>query len=65
MELIQLTNSGTTGAGAMGEGNTGQTFNALFDDIQASTVAVPPPGVIGLLSLGRAGIGHFARRRKA
>ncbi len=66
IELIQLTNSGTTGVGAMGEGNTGQTFNALLGDVQASTVqVVPEPGTIGLLSLGLAGIGYFVRRRKA
>jgi hypothetical protein len=42
------------------------TFTALSGDVQASKVSpVPEPGTIGLLSLGLAGIGYFARRRKA
>jgi PEP-CTERM motif len=65
IDIIQLTNSNSVGAGATGEGNSGQTFNALIGDIQASTTPVPEPGTIGLLSLGLAGIGYFVRRRKA
>jgi hypothetical protein len=40
------------------------TFNAIVGDVQAVTVA-PEPGTIGLLGLGLAGVGYFARRRKA
>jgi hypothetical protein len=65
VEITELANTGTSGVGATGEGNTGQTFNALIGNLQASTVPVPEPGTIGLLSLGLAGIGYFARRRKA
>lgn len=66
VDITQLANSGTNGAGATGEGNTGYMFNALVGDVQASTVAVAPePGTIGLLGLGLAGIGYFVRRRKA
>jgi hypothetical protein len=65
IDITQLTNSGTMGVGSQGEGNSGYMFNALLGDVQASTVAVPEPGTIGLLSLGLAGIGYFARRRKA
>jgi PEP-CTERM motif len=64
IDIQQLTNSNSTGVGATGEGSTGQSFNALIGDLQATTQA-PEPGTIGLLSLGLAGIGYFARRRKA
>ena len=40
------------------------SFNALIANLSATTTA-PEPGTIGLLGLGLAGIGYFARRRKA
>jgi hypothetical protein len=52
------------------------TFNALVGDVQATTAnsivvggqaltAAPEPGTIGLIGFGLAGVGYFARRRKA
>jgi hypothetical protein len=42
----------------------GNTFNAVIGNLSATT-SVPEPGTIGLLGLGLAGVGYFARRRKA
>lgn len=64
VDITQLPNSGVGVSPVTGFGTTGYTFNAIIGDVQASTVA-PEPGTIGLFGLGLAGLGYFARRRKA